>query len=111
MDDGLEALQPVNVTMPVLYIPPPTTTTTSVSSKGPSDLHGAVAVGQAPPRLHDLAAALPVLPAAPAGAPLLRADLPPPEATQVTTLLFRSIYSRRGCKQSLQRPQDEIPVG
>lgn len=59
-----------------------------VLSQGSFDLHGAVAVGQASPGVHDLATALPVLPAACAGAPLLRQDLPPPETTQVTQLPF-----------------------
>lgn len=51
--------------------------------QGPSDLHGAVAVGPPPPRLHHLAAALPVLPAAATGAALLPAHLPSPAAPQV----------------------------
>lgn len=101
MDDGLETLSPVNILMSVLYTFPslhPSThpplhppANACVSPKGPFDLHGAVALRQAPAGLHDVAAALPVLPAAGAGAPLLRADLPPPQATQVTPPLLSSI--------------------
>lgn len=53
------------------------------SHQGPFDLHGAVALRQASPGLHDLTAGFPVLPAARAGAAVLPPDLPPPETTQV----------------------------
>lgn len=84
------------------YLPPPSPFHHHHHHQGPFDLYGAVAVGQAPPCLHDLAATLPVLLAAHTGAPLLRADLSPSEATQVTPLLFRSIQQRW---QIIQRPR------
>lgn len=63
----------------------------SVLFKGSFDLYGAVAVRQASPSLHDLAAYLPVLPAPSAGAPLLPPDLSTPETSQVTQLSVHSL--------------------
>lgn len=63
----------------------------SVLLKGSFDLYGAVAVRQASPRLHDLAAYLSVLPAPSVGAPLLPPNLPTPETSQVTPFSFHSL--------------------
>lgn len=59
-----------------------------VLCQGSFDLYGAVALGQASPCLHDVAASFPVLPAARASVALLPQDLPSPETTQVTQLYF-----------------------
>lgn len=74
-----------------------------VLCQGSFDLYGAVALGQASPCLHDVAASFPVLPAARASAALLPQDLPSPETTQVTELYFvpRKLLSQQICRRSL----------